>query len=388
MVGWRESISTPGQDRSLAGAGRSCRLATPGPSALGIEDSYIEGVPARLEVPELPDITVYVEALQRRAVGSILRAVRLRSAFLLRSVEPSLEGFAGRRLTGLRTIGKRIVFCFADGDPLYLVLHLMIAGRMGWKDTPGAAIPGGKRGLAAFDFDSGSLLLTEAAPKKRASLMAVRGDDALRTLDPGGIDLFTADAGTFAARLLSANHTLKRALTDPRLVAGIGGAYADEILHRARLSPVQLTRRLDETELHRLFLAGRDVLSEWIHRLRAETGDGWPVVTAFREDMAVHGRFGLPCPVCGSPVQRILYADRETNYCPVCQTGGRILADRALSRLLKADWPRTVEELEEAHMTAGRTFRKGGPQPFLPPSAARTTPLPGPDPDDGPRPSR
>jgi formamidopyrimidine-DNA glycosylase len=294
-------------------------------------------------MPELPDIVVYLESLRPRVVGQPLRHVRLASPFLLRSVEPPIAECEGRPVTELRRIGKRIAFGLTD--ELYLVLHLMIAGRLHWK-PPGAKLPG-KIGLAAFDFPAGTLVLTEAGTKRRASLSVVRGDDELRRLDPGGVEPLEIDEAGFRAALRRENHTLKRALTDPRLFSGIGNAYSDEILHRARLSPLALTRSLDDAETARLFAAARATLLNWLDRLRRETGDGFPEkVTAFRDGMAVHGRFGRPCPDCGSIVQRIVYAENETNYCPRCQTGGRILADRSLSRLLKDDWPRTVEEWE------------------------------------------
>ncbi len=295
-------------------------------------------------MPELPDIVCYLRALEPRVVGEPLARIRLRSPFLVRSVEPPLAAAEGRRVAGLRRLGKRIVFAL-EGE-LFLVLHLMIAGRLRWK-KPGARPPG-RIGLAAFDFPGGTLLLTEASKKKRASLHLVAGEAALAAHDPGGLEVLEATAAEFAARLRSASHTLKRALTDPRLFSGIGNAYSDEILHRARLSPFKLTGRLDDEELARLFAAARETLGEWTERLCAETGDGFPEkVTAFREGMAVHGRYRKPCPVCGAPVQRIVYAENEANYCAGCQTGGKILADRALSRLLKDDWPRTLEELEE-----------------------------------------
>ncbi len=294
-------------------------------------------------MPELPDITVYIEALERRIVGEPLTGVRRASPFLLRTVTPPIDDAVGRRVTGLRRIGKRIAIG-VEGD-LWLVLHLMIAGRLHWRE-PGAALKG-RNAMAAFDFDPGTLVLTEAGTKKRASLHVVAGSDGLAALDPGGLEILEADAGAFAARLIEGNHTLKRALTDPRLFSGIGNAYSDEILHQARLSPVTLATRLSADETARLFHATRDTLTLWTDRLRNETGDGFPErVTAFRDGMAVHGRFGKPCPDCGAPVQRIRYANNETNYCARCQTGGRLLADRALSRLLKKDWPRTLDELE------------------------------------------
>jgi formamidopyrimidine-DNA glycosylase len=294
-------------------------------------------------MPELPDVVVYLECLARRVVGRTLQKVRLTSPFLLRTAEPPLADAEGKAVRGLRRLGKRIVFEL-DGE-LFLVLHLMIAGRLHWKAE--GAKPPGRIGLAAFDFAGGTLILTEASTKKRASLHLVRGEARLAEHQPGGLEVLDADASAFRAAVRRENHTLKRALTDPRLFSGIGNAYSDEILHRARLSPLTWTSRLSDDEVGRLFEATRAVLGEWLERLRAETGDGFPEkVTAFREGMAVHGRFGQPCPVCGTSVQRIRYAENETNYCPRCQTGGQVLADRSLSRLLKGDWPRTVEEWE------------------------------------------
>jgi len=295
-------------------------------------------------VPELPDITVYVEALNRRVVGATLEDVRLRSPFLLRSVDPPLSAAKGKVVTEVSRLGKRIVFTLEDD--LYLVLHLMIAGRLKWREAGKKAAS--KVDLGAFDFSTGTLLLTEAGTKRRASLNLVRGADALGAFDRGGLEVLTATLRQFADRLTSESHTLKRALTDPRLFSGIGNAYSDEILHRAKMSPVKLTRRLSGAETEELFDATRATLIEWTSRLREEVGDGFPEkVTAFRDTMAVHGRYGEPCPVCGTPVQRIRYADNETNYCPTCQTDGKLLADRALSRLLKEDWPRSLEELDE-----------------------------------------
>jgi formamidopyrimidine-DNA glycosylase len=295
-------------------------------------------------VPELPDVVGYIEALEKRIVGARLTRVRLASPFLLRSFDPPLSTAEQRSVLGLRRLGKRIVMAI-EGD-LFLVLHLMIAGRLHWRD-PGAKIPG-KVGLAAFDFSTGTLTLTEAGSKKRAALHVVQGEQGLSELDPGGLEVLGADLPAFREALTRESHTLKRALTDPRLFSGIGNAYADEILHRARLSPVKLTRQLEGEETARLLAAAQETLQDWIAALRQQTGDGFPEkVTAFRPGMAVHGRFGKPCPVCGSPVQRIVHAENETNYCAQCQTGGRLLADRALSRLLRADWPRTLEELEE-----------------------------------------
>jgi formamidopyrimidine-DNA glycosylase len=298
-------------------------------------------------MPELPDIVVYIEALERRVRDRTLDGVRLRSPFLLRTVDPPLVSVHGRAVTGLRRMGKRIVFAL-EGD-LFLVLHLMIAGRLHWKPR-GAKIPG-RLGLAAFDFADGTLLLTEAGTKKRASLHVARGETGLVSFSRGGIEVLESDVAAFGAVLGRENHTLKRALTDPSLFSGIGNAYSDEILHRARLSPMALTRRLDDGEIGRLHAATVATLRDWTDRLRSETGDRFPEkVTAFRDGMAVHGRFGKPCPDCGTAVQRIVYAENECNYCPRCQTGGRLLADRALSRLLKDDWPRSVEELEEGAM--------------------------------------
>jgi len=294
-------------------------------------------------LPELPDVTVYLEALERRIVGVTLERVRLLTPFLLRSVDPPLSAVTGKRVTGLRRLGKRLVIALEDD--LFLVIHLMIAGRLHWKAA--GAKPPGKIGLAAFDFSNGTLLLTEAGTKRRASLEVVRGEAALRALDPGGLEVMTADFEAFRDALVAENHTLKRTLTDPRVFSGIGNAYSDEIFHRARLSPVKLTQSLDDEEARRLYESTRTVLTEWIEQLRAEAGEGFPEgVTAFRPDMAVHGRYGKPCPVCGAPVQRIVYAENETNYCARCQTGGRMLADRSLSRLLHSDWPKTLDEWE------------------------------------------
>jgi formamidopyrimidine-DNA glycosylase len=295
-------------------------------------------------LPELPDVVVYIEALERRILDRRLLGVRLLSPFVLRTVTPPIGALAGRRVLHLRRMGKRIVIGLED--ELYAVIHLMIAGRLRWA-APGAKPPG-KIGLAAFDFEAGSVLLTEAGSKRRASLHVVAGREALAGFERGGLEPLEGSAETFVARLRSESHTLKRALTDPRLFSGIGNAYSDEILHRARLSPLKLTGRLTDEEAARLHAASREVLAEWTDRLRRETGDGFPAkVTAFRPGMAVHGRFRQPCPVCGTPVQRIRYAENETNYCPSCQTEGRLLADRGLSRLLKEDWPRSLEELEE-----------------------------------------
>jgi formamidopyrimidine-DNA glycosylase len=292
-------------------------------------------------MPELPDIVIYIEALERHIVGHRLESVRLTSLFVLRSVDPPLESIVGKEVGGIRRLGKRIVIDF--GDELFLVIHLMIAGRLRWRPR-GGKVPG-KMGLAYFDFAHGVLILTEAGTKRRASMTLVRGERALQHIDRGGMEVLGAPLREFAARLKSENHTLKRSLTDPRLFSGIGNSYSDEILHRARLSPMLLTSRITDEELARLHLATTEVLTEWTQRLRDEVGSGFPeTVTAFREGMAVHGRFGQPCPDCGAPIQRIRYADNETNYCARCQNEGRVLADRALSRLLKQDFPRTLQE--------------------------------------------
>jgi formamidopyrimidine-DNA glycosylase len=293
-------------------------------------------------MPELPDITVYVEALRRRVVDQPLLEVRLGTPFLLRTVEPPLSAVIDQRVAEVRRSGKRIVLEL-DGD-LFIVMHLMIAGRLHWK-ARGAK--GGRRSdLAAFEFPSGTLTLTEAGTKRRASLHLVRGADGLMEFARGGLEVLEISLAQFAERLRSESHTVKRSLTDPRLFSGIGNAYSDEILHRARLSPVKLTRRINDEEIEALYEAARATLLEWTDRLRTEAGDGFPEkVTAFRPEMAVHGRFGEPCPVCGTPVQRIRYADNETNYCARCQTDGKLLADRGLSRLLKEDWPRSIDEV-------------------------------------------
>jgi formamidopyrimidine-DNA glycosylase len=300
-------------------------------------------------MPELPDIAIYIESLEKRVLGRPLEEVRIASPFLLRSVEPPIARFKGRRIEAIRRIGKRIVFdC---GEELYLVLHLMIAGRLHWRDR-GAPLAR-KVGLAAFDFPNGTLVLTEASPKKRASLHAVSGRAALDAHDPGGIEILDCAFDDFRRALLAENHTLKRTLADPRVLSGIGNAYSDEILHRARLSPIKMTRSLGDEEIARLHTATRETLAHWIALLRKHTGEAFPEkVTAFRPEMAVHGRYGKPCPDCGAPVQRIVYSGNETNYCARCQTGGRVLADRALSRLLKSDWPRTLEEMEERRRSA------------------------------------
>ncbi|MEX2110291.1 MAG: DNA-formamidopyrimidine glycosylase family protein [Gemmatimonadaceae bacterium] len=293
-------------------------------------------------MPELPDITVYIEALESRLIGQRLERTRIAKPFLLRSVDPPIGEAAGKLVTGMRRMGKRIVMEMEDD--LFLVIHLMIAGRLRWLPT-GAKVPG-KIGLAAFDFPTGNLILTEAGSKRRASLWLVRGEPALEQFERGGLEVFESTLADFSERLTRENHTLKRSLTDPRLFSGIGKAYSDEILHRAKLSPVKHSRRLNDEETARLFAATRDILTEWTDRLRNESKGEFPTkVTAFREEMAVHGKFGKPCPVCGTPVQRIRYADNETNYCPRCQTDGKLLADRALSRLLKQDWPRSIDDL-------------------------------------------
>jgi formamidopyrimidine-DNA glycosylase len=294
-------------------------------------------------MPELPDLTVYVESLIPRIVGQTFEGVRLASPFLLRTAVPPLSAAQGKIVREVTRLGKRIIIEL--DDELFLVLHLMIAGRLYWHDH-GKAIQG-KIGLAAFDFSSGTLLLNEASQKKRAALYLVKGRVTLQEFDRGGLEVMDASFDEFQQRLLAENHTLKRSLTDPDLFAGIGNAYSDEILHRAKMSPVKMTRTLQHGEVERLFASTHEVLQEWIDRLRQEAGASFPEkVTAFRKDMAVHGKYNQPCPVCGTPVQRIVHAENESNYCPTCQTGGKLLADRALSRLLKADWPRSIEELE------------------------------------------
>ena len=300
-------------------------------------------------MPELPDVVVYIEALEKCILGQKLESVRIVSPFLLRTVDPPVESAYGKTVTRLRRVGKRIAIG-VEGD-IWLVLHLMIAGRLHWR-ARGAKVSK-PRGLAAFDFPNGSLVLTEAGSQKRASLHVVAGETGLRELDPGGLEVLDADLERFAAALTSANHTLKRALSDPRLFSGIGNAYSDEILFEARLSPLALTQKLSQEEIERLFAATRATLTRWVDRLREEAGEGFPEkVTAFREGMAVHGRYKQDCPRCGSKIQRIRYAANETNYCPKCQTNGKLLADRALSRLLREDWPKTPEELES--LTIGR----------------------------------
>ena len=294
-------------------------------------------------MPELPDVAVYIEALERRVVGRTLQRIRLSSPFVLRTAVPPISSVEGKRVVGIRRIGKRIVLVLEHD--LFLVIHLMIAGRLRWL-APGDKPPG-RITLAIFDFRDGAVAFTEAGTKRRASLHLVQGEAALAAFDAGGLDVFATDLAAFAQRLKSENHTLKRALTDPRLFSGIGNAYSDEILHRAKLSPIAMTSALSEEQIARLHEATRATLAEWTERLRAEASGGFPEkVTAFRDGMAVHGRYGKPCPVCGAPVQRIVYAENETNYCPRCQTGGRVLADRALSRLLHKSWPRNIDELE------------------------------------------
>jgi formamidopyrimidine-DNA glycosylase len=293
-------------------------------------------------MPELPDITVYIEALQARILGAKLESTRITHPFLLRTFDPPLASLNNRRVVDLRRIGKRVAIGF-EGDH-WLMLHLMIAGRLHW--FPAGARKTGRAALAYFVFDTGTLTLTEAGSKRRASLFVLGNSQQLAAQDPGGLEILDAPYEAFRGKLLEENHTLKRSLTDPKTFSGIGNAYSDEILHRAKLSPIAQTQKLDEPAVRRLYDAIREVLPEWVQRLREDAGADFPQdVTAFRPEMAVHGRFGKPCPICGAPVQRIRYADNETNYCPKCQTGGRILADRSLSRLLKDDWPRTIDEL-------------------------------------------
>jgi formamidopyrimidine-DNA glycosylase len=293
-------------------------------------------------VPELPDVTVYVELIAAKTVDRTIERVRISNPFVVRSVDPPIREVEGKTVRELRRIGKRIAIGLEDN--LWIVIHLMIAGRLRWL-KPGAKIPG-RLGLAAFDFENGTLLLTEAGTQRRASITVVRGEEALAAIDRGGVEPLEADEKTFGEQLMKENHTLKRSFTDPRLFSGIGNAYSDEIFHRARISPIKLTSRLTPEEISRLYNATREVLIEWTERLRAEAGGEFPAkVTAFHDEMAVHGRYGKPCPVCGTPVQRIRYASNETNYCARCQTEGRLLADRALSRLLKQDWPKSIDEL-------------------------------------------
>ncbi len=309
-------------------------------------------------MPELPDVVVYVEAIARHIGGHVVQRVRVKSPFLVRTFDPRVSAVEGLRVDGVRRLGKRIVIVLEGG--ILVVIHPMIAGRFQWKvrdaTTGEAAKIGGKNNLAAFDFEHGTLLLTEASSKQRASLHVLRGEDGLAALDRGGIEPLDAERDAFVAALTRGNHTLKRALTDPRYLSGIGNAYSDEILHRARLSPVKLTSRVTDEEWTRLFEATRTILAEWTDRLRKEVGDGFPKkVTAFRKEMAVHGKYGEPCPECGTLVQRIVRAaaGNEVNYCPRCQTGGKLLADRALSRLLNKDWPKTIEELEDQQPESG-----------------------------------
>ena len=303
-------------------------------------------------MPELPDITVYVEALEERVAGETLEKIEIASPFILRSVEPPVREAEGKRVAGVRRMGKRIVLAL-EGE-LFVVIHLMIAGRLRWRERPPEKPMGGRQVLASFRFPRGILVLTEAGTKRRASIFLARGEETLRAHDRGGLEVLEADVEACARVLASENHTLKRALTDPTLFSGIGNAYSDEILHRAKLSPLALTRSLDREEVERLFAATRSILVEWTDRLRAEACGKFPdQVTAFRERMAVHGRHGKPCPVCGTAVQRIAYAENECNYCPRCQTGGKLLADRALSRLMHGDWPRTIEELEDRRRSPG-----------------------------------
>jgi formamidopyrimidine-DNA glycosylase len=320
-------------------------------------------------MPELPDITVYVDALSARVRCAELQDVRISNPFVLRSVEPPIENLRGHRVIDVTRLGKRIVL-HLDGD-LHLVIHLMIAGRLHWR--PAGARLGGRLHLAALDFPDGTLTLTEVSKNRRASIRVVRGADDLRALDPGGIEVLECGLDTFARVLRSENHTLKRALTDPRLFSGIGNAYSDEILHRARLSPVRLTVQLGDAEIEILYGAVRATLTEWTDRLRAEAAGSFPEkVTAFRPEMAVHGRYGKPCPDCGTPVQRIRYAENETNYCARCQTGARLLADRSLSRLLRNDWPRTLEELEEGRFHT-RDPKAGAPHSEPPADSPKRT---------------
>jgi formamidopyrimidine-DNA glycosylase len=300
-------------------------------------------------MPELPDVELYLHALRPRVVNRYLERIRLGNPFVVRTIEPPVAALEGLRIEDLQRLGKRLVFHFSDD--LFMVLHLMIAGRLRWRER-GATIPA-KVGLAAFDLEAGTLLLTEAGARRQASIHIVRGAEALRAHDPGGIEVLDLDLATFSRHLTRENHTLKRTLTDPRIFSGIGNAYSDEILHAARLSPMKLTSTLTEAEIETLYHATLDTLRFWVQRLREETGDRFPEkVTAFRSDMAVHGKYGKPCPVCGRPIQRIVYARNESNYCSQCQTGGRLLSDRALSKLLREDWPKTLEDLEQRKRAA------------------------------------
>lgn len=306
-------------------------------------------------MPELPDVTVYLEALAPRVLNQPLERLRIGNPFVVRSIDPPPDEVAGRRVRGLRRIGKRLVFEL--DDDLFVVVHLMIAGRLRWRER-GVPIPG-KVGLAAFDFPTGTVLFTEAGSRRQASIHIVRGETALEAFDPGGLEVLDADPATFAERITRENHTLKRALTDPHILSGIGNAYSDEILHAARLSPMKQTQTLSSEEIERLYHATLETLRSWIARLREDAGDAFPEkVTAFRKDMAVHGRYGQPCPVCGAPVQRIVYARNEANYCSRCQTGGRLLSDRALSRLMRDDWPKTLDELESRRAEARAKQRR------------------------------
>ena len=327
------------------------------------------GRPHNRYVPELPDIEVYVEALAARVLRQPLQRIRLTSPFLLRSADPPVAEAEGRQVLAVRRLGKRVVLAL-DGE-LFVSLHLMIAGRLHWKE-PGARPPG-RVGLAAFDFPPGTLVLTEAGTKRRAALHLVRGEAALQALDKGGVEPLAVDLATFAAALRRENHTLKRSMTDPGVFSGIGNAYSDEILHRARLSPVKLTQRLDDEEIARLFEATRTVLAEWTERLRREAGASFPEgVTAFRPEMAVHGKYRQPCPVCGTAVQRIVRAENEVDYCPRCQTDGQILSDRSLARLLKDDWPRTIDELEKNPALGARAPAPKAAKAARPPRRATT----------------
>jgi len=303
-------------------------------------------------VPELPDIAAYIDALEPRVLQQPILNIHVSSPFLLRSIEPPVAEAVGKKITSIRRLGKRIVFGLEN--EVFVVIHLMIAGRFHWKEK---RVKPNRKTLAVFDFPSGTLTLTEAGSKRRASMYLVRGESALSAHNPGGLEVLDADLASFRSALVSENHTLKRSLTDPNLFSGIGNAYSDEILHQAGLSPLQLTKRLDDSQIERLYQAVQSTLRLWSEKLREEARDGFPEkVTAFREDMAVHGRYGKPCPKCGTPVQRIVYAENEANYCPTCQTGGKLLADRAMSQLLKDDWPRTLEELERKRESLARSL--------------------------------